>query len=64
MPEARKAAMQVETFLGKNIGDRKETCSATVNNSLCLFENIAPGQMRFLGLCKISSWIVYPIYNL
>ena len=62
--EARKAVTQVETCLGKNIADRKETCSAIVNNSLCLFENIAPGQLRFLGLCKISSWIVYSIHNL
>lgn len=33
--EARKGATQVETCLGKNIGDCKETCSAIVNNSLC-----------------------------
>lgn len=33
--EARKAAMQVETCMGKNIGDCKETCSAIVHNSLC-----------------------------
>ena len=36
-----------------------------VNSSLCfLFENIASGQSRFLGLNKISSWIVNSIYNL